>query len=283
ARVLGGAAHEGHLILSFARPAEQQLAVELGVAGRVAPVRSDALAVTTSNSGANKIDYYLQRNVNYRVQLDPAAGGRRAFASGRLTLQLDNEAPDQGLPQIVIGPYIPGLYQAGENRAYLSVYSSLALQAGTLDGGPLSVTPGRERGRNVYSFVTNIPARSTQMLSADFSGTVRLERGGWYDLDVGRQPTVRPDRPRGSVAVQPRGRGASAGSAPAECRSRGRRWGRAGSGSASTPPPPRRWISGTACKTAELPGQVCSTTSGRCARLSQSRGRPDASAPMSER
>jgi UDP-N-acetylmuramyl pentapeptide phosphotransferase/UDP-N-acetylglucosamine-1-phosphate transferase len=201
ARVLGGAAHEGHLILAFTRPTEQQLAVELGVAGRVAPVRSDAVAVTTSNSGANKIDFYLQRNVNYRVQLDPAAGGRRALASGRLTVELNNEAPDQGLPQIVIGPYLPDRYQAGENRAYLSMYSPLALQAGTLDGGPLSVTPGRERGRNVYSFVANVPARSTRIVSADFAGTVELERGGWYDLDVGHQPTVKPDRLRVSVEV----------------------------------------------------------------------------------
>jgi UDP-N-acetylmuramyl pentapeptide phosphotransferase/UDP-N-acetylglucosamine-1-phosphate transferase len=201
ARVLGGAAHEGHLILSFTRPVEQQLAVELGVAGRVAPVRSDAVAVTTSNSGANKIDFYLQRNVNYRVQLDPDAGGRRALATGRLTVELNNQAPDQGLPQIVIGPYLPELYRAGENRAYLSMYSPLALQAGTLDGGPLSVTTGRERGRNVYSFVANVPARSTSILSADFAGAVRLERGGWYDLDVGHQPTVNPDRLRVSVEV----------------------------------------------------------------------------------
>jgi hypothetical protein len=118
-----------------------------------------------------------------------------------LTVELNNEAPDQGLPQVVIGPYLPQLYRAGENRAYLSMYSPLALQAGTLDGGPLSVTTGRERGRNVYSFVANVPARSTSILSADFAGAVRLERGGWYDLDVGHQPTVNPDRLRVSVEV----------------------------------------------------------------------------------
>ena len=201
AHVLGGAAHEGHLILSFARRDEQQLAQELGVAGRVAPVRSDAVAVTTSNSGANKIDFFLQRNVNYRVHLDPQGNGRRALASARMTVELNNGAPDQGLPRIVIGPYIPGLYQAGENRAYLSMYSALTLKAGTLDSGPLSVTTGRERGRNVYSFVANVPARSTRIVSADFAGMVRLERGGWYDLDIGHQPTVHPDRLRVSVEV----------------------------------------------------------------------------------
>ena len=40
AKVMGAAAHEGHLILAFARPEEQELAVELGVSGRMEPVRS---------------------------------------------------------------------------------------------------------------------------------------------------------------------------------------------------------------------------------------------------
>jgi hypothetical protein len=201
ARVLGGAAHEGHLILAFARPEEQKLAEELGVSGRVAPLRSDAVAVTTSNSGANKIDFYLQRNVNYRVQLDPDVAHRRAVASGRLTVELDNKAPDQGLPQIVIGPYRPGLFQAGENRAYLSLYSPLALQGASLDGGPAAISSGVERGRNVYSLLASVPARATRMLTADLGGTVRLRRGGWYELDVGHQPTVEPDRLRVSIEV----------------------------------------------------------------------------------
>ena len=71
AKVLGGAAHAGHLILAFARPDEQQLADQLGVSGRLDPVRSDALAVTTSNFAGNKIDYYLDRAVDYRVKLTP--------------------------------------------------------------------------------------------------------------------------------------------------------------------------------------------------------------------
>ena len=50
AKVLGAAAHSGHLILAFARPEEQQLAVELGVSGRMEPVRSDAVALTSSNA-----------------------------------------------------------------------------------------------------------------------------------------------------------------------------------------------------------------------------------------
>jgi UDP-N-acetylmuramyl pentapeptide phosphotransferase/UDP-N-acetylglucosamine-1-phosphate transferase len=201
ARVLGGAAHEGHLILAFARPAEQKLAVDLGVAGRMAPVRSDAVAVTSSNSAANKIDFYLRRNVNYRVQLDPDIDHQRALASGRLTVELDNTAPAEGVPKIVIGPYIADRFQAGENRAYVSLYSPLVLTGATLDGGPVEIYPGVERGRNVYSLLASIPSRTIQILTADFRGPVRLRPGGWYEVDVGHQPTVQPDHLRVSIAV----------------------------------------------------------------------------------
>ena len=61
AKVLGGAAHSGHLILGFTRPNEEALADQLGVSGRLDPVRSDAIAVTSSNFAGNKIDYYLNR------------------------------------------------------------------------------------------------------------------------------------------------------------------------------------------------------------------------------
>jgi UDP-N-acetylmuramyl pentapeptide phosphotransferase/UDP-N-acetylglucosamine-1-phosphate transferase len=201
ARVLGEAAHEGHIIVAFARPDEQKLAEDFGVAGRMTPARVDAVAVTTSNFAANKIDFYLRRNVNYRVRLDPDLEHRRAVASGKMTLQLENTAPAQGLPRIVIGPFLPERFQAGENRAYLSLYSPLTLTDATLDGEPASVLPGRERGRNVYSVLTNIPARTAQIVTADLRGDIQLRRGGWYELDVGHQPTVEPDRLRVSIEV----------------------------------------------------------------------------------
>lgn len=201
ARVLGGAAHEGHLIVALARPEEQKLAEDLGVSGRMVPPRSDAVAVTTSNIAANKIDFYLQRNVNYRVQLDPNLDQDRARADSRLTVQLENTAPPEGLPRIVIGPYLPERFQAGENRTILSLYSPLVLTGATLDGNPVDVIPGVERSRNVYSLVASVPARTSQMLTANFGGVVRLRPGGWYEVDIGHQPTVRPDLLRVSVEV----------------------------------------------------------------------------------
>jgi hypothetical protein len=49
--------------------------------------------------------------------------------------------------------------------------------------------------------VASVPARTRQVLTADLGGAVRLRPGGWYELDVGHQPTVQPDRLRVSITV----------------------------------------------------------------------------------
>jgi UDP-N-acetylmuramyl pentapeptide phosphotransferase/UDP-N-acetylglucosamine-1-phosphate transferase len=200
AQVLGGAAHEGHLLLAFARPSEQRLAAELNVAGGLAPVRSDALAVNTQNAAGNKIDYYLQRQIEYHVQLNPDPGGRTARVTARLTISLNNTAPASGLPQIVIGPYAAG-YVAGVNRSWVTVYSPLGVQGLTLDGTPTTFSADPEAGRDAYSKFIDIPATTTSTLEFDLAGRLRLGADGWYELDLGHQPTLAPDRVQVSVDV----------------------------------------------------------------------------------
>ena len=142
-------------------PRNRQLAVELGVSGRMEPVRSDAVALTSSNAGANKIDYYLQRSLRYTVKLTPNRA-RHASATCRapLDVTLENTATATGLPQIVIGPYDPRFY-AGENRAFVSIYSPLPVTGTEINGKKVDVSPGVEQGRNVYSLYTEIPAQSS--------------------------------------------------------------------------------------------------------------------------
>jgi UDP-N-acetylmuramyl pentapeptide phosphotransferase/UDP-N-acetylglucosamine-1-phosphate transferase len=199
AKILGGAAHAGHLTLAFARPEEQRLAEQLDVAQKVVPIRSDAVAVTTSNAGGNKLDYYLHRDVDYRVMLHPSSNLDAARASADLTVKLDNTAPDSGLPSIVIGPY-DNRFVAGENRTYLSLYSGLGFRQITVDDKPTGVASGRERGRNVYSLVQNIMSRTTKRTSAKLSGEVALH-DGWYDVVVRQQPSINPDLVHVSVDV----------------------------------------------------------------------------------
>jgi hypothetical protein len=200
AKVLGKAAHAGHLDVAFSRPEEQQVATELGISGRMDPVRSDAVAITTSNFAGNKIDYYLKRSVDYRVMLDPDDDRSGARATATLTTTLDNTAPSKDLPEAVIGPFLPNRFQAGENRLLLSMYSPLEFVDATVDGKATPVAPGRERGRNVYSLIQSIPSQTQKTTEAELAGSVKL-RDGWYTLTVRAQPTLNPDRLNVSIDV----------------------------------------------------------------------------------
>ena len=93
ARRFGKAGREGHLMLWFPDEQEQALAVRLGVAGEVPPLRSDSLFVNTQNASGNKVDYYLTRAVEYTVELRPDDQLLSAQADGQLEVRLDNGAP----------------------------------------------------------------------------------------------------------------------------------------------------------------------------------------------
>jgi hypothetical protein len=199
AKTLGGAAHEGHIILAFARPAEQRLSDRLGVGMEMAPVRSDAIAVTSSNAAGNKIDYYVDRRVDYHVDLRPALDGKTAQASGVLTTRLTNNAPAAGLPESVVGPSDPR-FLAGESRSYVSLYSPLSLGATTVDGATAQLDVGREVGRNVGSLYTVTSSGATSTIATRLVGTLALH-DGWYELQIRRQPTLNVDHVSVDVEV----------------------------------------------------------------------------------
>jgi hypothetical protein len=199
AKVLGKAAHSGHLTLAFTRPEEQRVAEELGVAQNMGHVKSDAIAVTSSNGGGNKIDYYVQRTVDYRVNLDPAADGKSAAAQGDLVVHMKNTAPTSGLPQYVIGPF-DQRFVAGEARSFVSMYSPLEFTAASVDGKATGIAAGREANRNVYSLFVEQLSQTDKELKVRLDGTVKLHHG-WYSLQVRHQPTLNPDTVHVSVNV----------------------------------------------------------------------------------
>jgi hypothetical protein len=192
AKALGRSARKGHLILAFTRPEEQQLAINLGVAGKVPAARRDSLLLTTHNANGTKLDYYLRRSLTYAVHIDPRAGNDHAHLTGRVSVGLENSAPDSGLPAIVIGPYGP-FDRAGENRSFLSLYSPLGMTGATFEGNQKSLESMTELGRNVYAEFFSVPSRSRRTLTVDLAGTVRLGPHGAYTLDLVRQPGISPD------------------------------------------------------------------------------------------
>jgi UDP-N-acetylmuramyl pentapeptide phosphotransferase/UDP-N-acetylglucosamine-1-phosphate transferase len=199
AKVLGKAAHEGHLTLAFSRPGEQRLAEDLGIAQEMRPVHSDAIAVTSSNSAGNKIDYYMKRDVRYRVNLVPEVDGTEARATADFSAQFDNTAPAEGLPPYVIGPY-DARFVAGESRSFVSMYSPLRFAGASVDGTATAVAPGRERDRNVYSLFLSQLSMTKKTVAVHLDGVVKLHHG-WYDLEVRHQPTLIADTVHVSVKV----------------------------------------------------------------------------------
>jgi UDP-N-acetylmuramyl pentapeptide phosphotransferase/UDP-N-acetylglucosamine-1-phosphate transferase len=203
AQVLGKAAHQGHIALSFARPREQRLAEAVGAAGALRR-GGDTLHVTGANFAGNKLDFYLERAFDYRVEVRPDPVGRGANATGRLTVRLENTAPASGLPRIVAGPYEgapPGRFREGENVSYVSVYTPLDLVTSKLDGREVPMSRDDELGVNVYSTVVRVLAQQAETLELDLAGRIRMGHDGWYVLELGRQPTVNDDRARVSISV----------------------------------------------------------------------------------
>jgi hypothetical protein len=195
---LGQPARGGHLAAWFTRPEEQALADVLGIAGRVEPTEADSLLVVNQNAGAGKIDYYFRRRLDYDVQLRP--DGDLLGVTGRLQIDMENQAPAEGLPRYIIGPF-NDRFQAGENFSYFSLYSPLALTGATWDGAPIELDAEEELGRNVYSAFLSIPARSTRSLEVQLEGSVAPQGDGWYELDLLHQPLLVGDDVTVSVEV----------------------------------------------------------------------------------
>ncbi len=195
-KYLGGAAHEGHISLWFADPDEERVARVLDVAGRVPRPVGDSLLVVNVNGAGNKLDYYLQRTIEYTARISPDDELRRAQVDGVVAVGLTNTAPASGLPRAVAGPAegSEALFVAGQNRALVSVYTPLRSTAARLGDAVTGIGADLELGRNVYSATMDLLAGQANTLEVDVSGTVALDRGGWYELTLIRQPTLYPDQ-----------------------------------------------------------------------------------------
>jgi hypothetical protein len=191
ARVLGTTARQGHLNLWFGRAKEQAVAMTLGVGGDLPPVSSDSLLVTTQNASGNKVDYYAKRHLDYSVLVTPDPDERRATAEGQLQFRFENAAPG-GRASYALGPF-DARFAPGEDVSFVSVYSPLEFSQATIDGQPGQLEPGRELGRNVFSTYLGVPAGGSGAVGMTLEGTVTLAPGGWYRLDLPRQPAVGSD------------------------------------------------------------------------------------------
>jgi hypothetical protein len=145
ALALAEAAGENHIQL-YARDAEEQrMLARLGISGDFTKSGSAVQFVYNNNYGMNKVDYYLRRHIDTRVQLRPDGS---ANVTTRVTVK--NLAPRRGDSVLFDSPGKGAL--PGENRMILNVilpdgaqpYLSRSSESGT--GRPSTF---RESGRAV--------------------------------------------------------------------------------------------------------------------------------------
>jgi hypothetical protein len=187
---LSPAVTEKRLMVHVFDPEEQELFDEIGASGAFAhPETTDFLSLRTANAGPNKLDTYLQRSLDYRVDFDPR--------SGRVTAHLDvvltNNTPP-GLPDYVTGNRDG--YPLGTNVTYLSLYTPLRVTEVTEDGFPVTVNWQTELAANVFSREIAVQAANTRTLSFVMEGFVAP---GDYALSLLSQPLVLDDDVRLTV------------------------------------------------------------------------------------
>ena len=179
ARTLGRLAAGRHLKVWSARADEQRALVAAGIAGAVAaPQGSDLSHVSVNNIGANKLDVYVERDID----IDVVVAADRAEVTQRV--RFTNRAPT-GLV-----PYVAGRKRPGEvvSRVEMSIPAEALNVAAVLDGRPWpgSVRRGEARQRLAARLV--LPRGASSLVEVRY---VLPTDGGQYRLRVLPQPLAR--------------------------------------------------------------------------------------------
>lgn len=204
-RALGDAASMGH-IRAFALEREAQASLEgAGVGGLVTTPPGDYLLLVRQNAGGNKLDYYARSRLVHRVRLDGNGNAR-----SRVTVELQNGAPKEGLSSYAAGVLAPG-ERPGRNRSYLSLYAPPSADLVAFRSQrETTAASSKELGHRVFSWFETIPASAERTATLDLvaSGVARpLGDGLWrYRLLVQSQPQLNPPPLAVHVSLPPRAR-----------------------------------------------------------------------------
>ena len=189
--VLGPVVHQGHIGFWTFTPDEQTFLRSVDADGAFEPGDGDFLSVRVANAAPNKLDAYLERTVDYDVEVDPDTGAY----TGTATVTLRNAAPD-GLDAYVAGnrdlldgrPDAPPL---GTNRLFVTTYSNSTVLGATLDGEPVPLGVQDELGTRAHIALVDIPRGETVTLVYDVEGVIT---DGEYRLRLSHPPLAKPDR-----------------------------------------------------------------------------------------
>ncbi|HYG73046.1 MAG TPA: DUF4012 domain-containing protein, partial [Actinomycetota bacterium] len=170
------------------------------VGGALASDDADLLGVVINSAGGNKVDFYLDRAIEHTVRL-----GDDGSASASTEIELHNDAPLQGAPQYVLGPFA-GVSRRGENVMLLQTYCSerCAFTDKRSEGNVEDHGTAVEQGLPLTWDYVRIPSGETATVryaTALDEAWTGDRFGGTYRFRYVGPPTIRPTQMRLSVTV----------------------------------------------------------------------------------
>ena len=191
AEAIGRALVERHAVLYSLDRREQEVIDRVGAGGGLSSDLGDYVLVVGQNMGENKMDYYVQREVNYRGRVR-----RDGSVDSRLSVVVRNLAdPASALPDYVGGARPDIALGAGSVRTYLSVFVPEQAvihevrQGGVVTGG---FDNRLELGKRLFGTYLEIGPGQAKEVSIRYHVPRALAPGG-YRLTLQNQATVRPD------------------------------------------------------------------------------------------
>ena len=158
---LGKAVGERRIAVWSSSPDDQKLLEETPLAHVVPDDPAPYAEVVINNLGGNKVDYYLTRQIEYSA--DKCDGPTRKSV---VTVRLTNNAPApaDSLPDYVAAVNeLPLDLPKGTNTPSVSLLATkqAELTKATINGEPLTIIIGAERGHPVFNAQVAIPLGST--------------------------------------------------------------------------------------------------------------------------
>jgi len=175
--------HDGHFQMDTLHEEDRPLLERFGLRGAVpAPNGGDLLGVLNRNAGPNKIDSFLRREVVTDVVWDPSDG----HVQSTVRVTLHNDAPAEGLPQVVIGNKAG--YAPGTNVTDIVVLTPFQLKSVNVSGVVTPSHPLLEGKLWRHSVRVAVPAGGSTTAIFQLQGQVAA--GNRYRMDYVGQPLV---------------------------------------------------------------------------------------------
>ena len=189
---VGRAFRERRMVVWSKDPEEQREIEKLGIGGTLSDASGDYLMLVSQNFGENKLDYYLERElqVTGRIRSD-------GTLLAETKVRVMNRAPlGVDLPGTVAGERPRLDLASGTLRSFMTLFvpRNAVLTEVWRDGEPTDdFQNSLELGRRRFAVYSEVPPEGTQEFRFRYLVPDVLDEDG-YRLTVQTQSTVRPDR-----------------------------------------------------------------------------------------